>query len=141
MNARTIVPVIGVVVSTVLVTLAGPASGSIAAGRPTASHPLRVKVESLYRPCHKKWLVGTFKVSGLHKGQNQIDAVTASSAVLLHTFTAHKSTATLKKVALKYQFPKGKPAPSGALNVYVVQVKVGRAPSAVVPVTVTGCKK
>ncbi len=141
MKARTIVPLTGVVVVTALATLAGPAAGSVTARRPAASHALHVKVESLYRPCHKKWLVGTFKVSGLHKGQNQIDATTASSAVLLHTFTAHKSTVTLKKIALKYQFPKGEPAPSGTLNVYVVQVKPGRQPSPVVPVTVTGCKK
>ncbi len=141
MNARMIVPVTGVVVTTTLATLAGPASGSVPAGRPAGSHPLRVKVESLYRPCHKNWLVGTFKVSGLHKGQDQIDATTASSAVLLHTFTARKSTVTLRKIALKYQFPKGEPTPSGNLNVYVVQVKGRRQPSAVVPVTVTGCKK
>jgi hypothetical protein len=126
------------IVSAVVATFVGAATPSMAHVQVAVPHALHLKVSALDRPCGKKYLVGKFTITGLRRGQSQIDASTSSGGVLLHTFSAKTATVTIK-AKLKYQFPKGAPVPSGPMNIYVVQGT--RQPSPAVTKTVTGCKK
>jgi hypothetical protein len=116
------------------VSLAMPSS---ALASRASGHGLRVTVKSLHWPCHKKYLVGTFKVTGLKHGAFQVDAMNSGN-VLIHNSKAKKSAVTLKGAKLKYQFPKGEPKPTGTFTIYIEQGT--RNPSPVETVTIGACK-
>jgi hypothetical protein len=122
---------------TAVVAAAALAMPSSALAHPASAHGLRVKVKGFHWPCHEKYLVGTFTVTGLKHGAFQIDA-TNSGNILLHNAKAKKSLVTLKHTKLKYQFPKGEPKPTGTFEIYVEQGQ--RHPSPVDTVTVGACK-